>query len=122
MHQLPGVTSCTTHVVDLIPFIWPSQSSYRERSQLVPTALPDAVLRPHESTGVQIGFAQISAELLGMNLPILGPERWKTAYQVAASAMALLTRTVGSGTTILPRRCTTITMTFPDSNISNAFC
>jgi hypothetical protein len=85
MHQLPGVASCATHGVDLVPFILPSQSSYRERFQLVPTALPDAALRPHETTGVQIRFAQISAELLGMNLPILGPERWKTAYQVAAS-------------------------------------
>lgn len=85
VHQLPDVTSCATHGVDLVPFIRPSESTYRERFQLVPLAFPSAARSTRKSARAQVGFARISAELLRLNLPVLGTDRWQAAYQQAAS-------------------------------------
>jgi len=84
IHQLPGVISCAKHGIELISVIWPSASSHRQRIELVPVAA-HADSPSHKSTDAQIVFARTSADLLSMNLPILGPDLWAAAYKAAAS-------------------------------------
>jgi hypothetical protein len=83
-HQLPGVTSCAIHGIDLMAHISPSESTDRQRFHLAPPPL-QAGTRFIRSSESQVAFARISGELLAMNLPVLGIPKWECAYRLVAS-------------------------------------
>ena len=85
VHQLPGITSCAIHGIDLVAYISPSESTDRQKLQLVPTTSNRGRVPKTESASSQVAFAKISSELLAMNLPVLGTSRWQGAYTMAAS-------------------------------------
>jgi TniQ/Tn7-like transposition protein D len=86
IHQLPAVSSCPIHGVDLFEHSWPSQAPDRQRLLLVP-AVPKNRLAASGSG--RVWFARISRELLEMNLPALGTERWLAAYERAAAQQGM---------------------------------
>jgi hypothetical protein len=82
IHQLPAVSSCAIHCVDLTEHSWPSQAPDRQRLLLVPAAPKDL---PAASGSSHVCFARISRDVLEVNLPALETEKWHATYETAAS-------------------------------------
>jgi hypothetical protein len=85
MHQLPGVTSCAIHGIDLTVHVWPSTSSDRQRLLTVPCSpMADS---PNRSSLVQVWFARTSRDLLEAGLSVLNLRQRQVAYENAVAAL-----------------------------------
>lgn len=84
IHQLPGVSSCATHGIDLFEHIWPSKSPNRQRFHVVPLSPAERRVSGTKSLPSQLAFAKLSAELLTISLPIVGTATWQATYKTAA--------------------------------------
>lgn len=119
IHQLPGIIACAKHGIELITFLWPSESSHRQRIELVPVA-PQAKCPSRKSADAQVAFARSSADLLRMNLPALGPDRWSKPIRQRLQKMVLATRMVGFAMLCSQRLSAATTMALQDFCISGA--
>lgn len=89
MHQLPGVTSCAFHEVDLCLHSWPSKSTDRQRLvALHQVASGSNGSIPSHAT--QIWFSKISRDLLEARFYPLDIRRWHSAYVVAAEQLGYI--------------------------------
>jgi DNA-binding CsgD family transcriptional regulator/transposase len=89
MHQLPGVTSCATHGINLVVHLWTSTSPDRQRLLSVPL-LPTLRSTRVRSSQRQIWFAELSRDLLHAGLPVLRLQQRQLAYENAVAALGFI--------------------------------
>lgn len=81
-HQLPGITCCSKHHLDLIVYATPEMLTDKQRLAMPPGKLSEGLLLS-ESRLDQINFAQLSLNLLEAKLPALNPLLRQRAYRAA---------------------------------------
>jgi len=93
-HQLPGITCCATHHLDLVVYTTPSMLTDKQRLILPPGSLTRKHL-PTESRPDQVRFAQLSKDLLEAKLPTLNPLLRQRAYREAIQEHSFYSREKG---------------------------
>ena len=90
-HQLPGVSCCTIHGIQLQHV----QLSTRTNSQQLILPSPAATMpqqQQQRADAQQLRFAALSEELLVSELPVINPKQRSTAYRDAAMALGYRSR------------------------------
>lgn len=84
-HQLPGVTYCATHHIELIVHVLPSTLGDKQRL-ILPPGKPNRSTHRVSANAEQIRFSVLSRDLLAANLPALPPLQLRAVYEDAISA------------------------------------
>lgn len=90
-HQLPGVTCCIQHRVELVVHTHPEQSGDKRRLMLVPTQT-NATNSLGTCGDDQLRFAILSKDLLDARLPVVSPQQRRQAYLGAALHLGFRSR------------------------------
>jgi transposase len=90
-HQLPGVTCCTKHHLNLVVHVLPSTLTDKQRFVLPPVNLSPSMKRVASGTQ-QLRFAELSQSLLEAGLLAQDPMRRSTTYTWRISDLGFLTR------------------------------
>jgi hypothetical protein len=91
MHQLPGVTSCASHGINLIVYLWTSTCADRQRLLSVPYSSVSRSCHVNSSPR-QIWFAKLSRDFLHAGLPVLSLQQKQRAYESAVSSLGFSTK------------------------------
>lgn len=90
-HQLPGVTCCTKHHLNLVVHVSPSTLTDKQRFVRPPVNLSPSIKRAASGTQ-QLRFAELSQSLLEAGLPAQDPMHRRAVYTGRISDLGYLTR------------------------------
>lgn len=90
-HQLPGVTCCTKHGLELIVHVFPGSLTDKLRLVLPPIK-PNPSIKWFNSGPQQMRFAELSQNLLEAALPAQDPIRRRAIYTGRISDLGFVTR------------------------------
>lgn len=93
-HQLPGITCCTTHHLELVAYAVPGISTDKRRLILAP-GNPVGRPLPGKSHANQVRFARLSRDWLETGLPALDPLLRQRIYLEAIQALGFRSRKTG---------------------------